>query len=101
MRLIYIALTIFPLLTSVIWAKDKGQPVRKPVPAKAKAAKERAAKKPSKGRATREKAAKEKAAKERAAKKTSEGKATREKDARKKSVKENGAKNYSEGRATG
>ena len=72
MRLIYIALTIFPLLTSVIWAKDKGQPVRKPVPAKAKAAKERAAKKPSEGRAARAKAAKEKAAK-----KPSEGKAAK------------------------
>ncbi len=65
MRLIYIALAIFPLLTSAIWAEDKGQPVRKPVPAK-------------------EKAAKEKAAKERAAKKPSEGKAAREKAAKKK-----------------
>ncbi len=60
MRLIYIALAIFPLLTSAIWAEDKGQPVRKPVPAKEKAAKERAAKKPSEGKAAREKAAKEK-----------------------------------------
>ena len=47
MRLIYIALTIFPLLTSAIWAEDKGQPVRKPVPAKEKAAKEKAAKEPA------------------------------------------------------
>ena len=67
-RLISIVFTIFPLLTSAIWAEDKGQPVRKPVPAKEKAAKERAAKKPSKGRALRAKAAKEKAAKAKAAK---------------------------------
>ena len=68
MRLISIVLTIFPLLTSAIWAEDKGQPVRKPVPAKEKAAKERAAK---------ERTAKERAAKERAAKKPSKEKAAK------------------------
>ena len=63
MRLISIVLTIFTLLTSAIWAEDKGQPVRKPVPAKEKAAKERAAK--------------ERTAKERAAKKPSKEKAAK------------------------
>lgn len=63
-RLISIVFTIFPLLTSAIWAEDKGQPVRKPVPAKEKAAKERAAKE----RAAKERAAK-KASKEKVAKK--------------------------------
>ena len=68
MKIIPILFFAFPLLTSQLWAEEKGKPVSKPV-AKEKASKAKAAKHPSKERASKQKAAKEKAAKERAAKK--------------------------------